>query len=123
MSAKGTKIIFVLFSLVLFLAGCQGKAELRDLTRIPESQNLLYTGNRELTQEQIGEKLGEVEKTGDSDSGTDLADWESANLAVGTEIYRVRGEIDGAKGNYFAYKKDGKFYLFYEFVKEGGSLN
>lgn len=117
MSFKSTKVIVLMLSLVLVLVGCSSKDEQRNLTKIPESQNLLVTGNRPLGKDQIGKKLGEVKKAVNPDAGADLADWDSTNLPVGTEIYQVLGEIDNAKGDYFAYKKDGKFYLFYEFFE------
>ncbi|MFZ8765862.1 hypothetical protein [Enterococcus diestrammenae] len=115
MLSKLTKLAFLLFSLLLIFTGCNSENSQKDLTKIPESKRLLYSGNRELSKDQIGEQLGEVKQNIDPDKSQQLNDWESQNLPVGTRIYCVVGRIDDAEGDYFAYEKQGHFYLFYEF--------
>lgn len=115
---KFTKQKFVILFIFLLTACLNQNNEQMDLTKIPQSDKLLHASNRELEPEDIGETLGEVENKVDHKNYDSLGNWESTHLNEGIGIWEVISPIDGAEGKYFAYERDGGYYLFYEYHEE-----
>ena len=107
--------------LIFFLSGCTKEYSDMTLTRIPQSDKLLASSFRTLKDTDIGDEIGVIDKNIPKKEYKKLKNWQSTDLKPGTKIYKVISLIDGAKGNFFAYKKDNKFYLFYEYYDPDNS--
>ena len=106
---------------ILFLAGCTKDYSDRTLTKIPQSDRVLYSSYRTVQDKDLGDEIGRIERTILKKEYKTLKDWESTDLKKNTKIYSVTSSIDGVKGNFFAYEKDGKNYLFYEYYDTDSS--
>lgn len=105
MRRKGLFILSFIF-LLLTLSACKDTAA--NLTKIPDSEQLLYATNAPVNKEDIGEKIGSIEKKVNSEA--DLVDWSSMDLKEGTEIYLLKDhETSEIK---YAYKKGNTFHSF-----------